>query len=65
MSETSNDLSVRSSLPVTQRPRDRRRDQIRLDRELADRVLAREATAGGQPRLTGGRGCAGGISTRL
>jgi hypothetical protein len=42
MSETRNDLSTaRSSLPVTQRPRDRLRDQIRLDRELTDRVVAR------------------------
>ena len=40
MSETSNDLSTApSSLPVTQRPRDRLRDQIKLEREFADRVL--------------------------
>jgi predicted XRE-type DNA-binding protein len=41
MSETSNNLSTaRSSLPVTQRPRDRLRDQIRLERALTERVLA-------------------------
>jgi hypothetical protein len=33
------------ALPVMQRPRDRLRDQIRLERELTERVVAREATA--------------------
>ena len=32
--------SAQGALPVTQRPRDRLRDQIRLERELTDRVLA-------------------------
>ena len=63
MSETGNDMSTaRSSLPVTQRPRDRLRDQIRLERELTDRVVAREAAAGRQPRPNGGASAAAGES---
>jgi hypothetical protein len=38
MSEPSNEMpTAQSSLPVTHRPTDRLRDQLRLDRELADR----------------------------
>jgi hypothetical protein len=52
MSETSYALpTVRSSLPVTQHPSDRLPDQIGLERELTDRVVAGETAAGTQPRL--------------
>jgi hypothetical protein len=41
MNETSDNMpTARSSLPVTQRPRDRLRDQLRLERALTYRVLA-------------------------